>query len=326
MAGLPFVCRIQVNIISHYKAIKNSYSHILCVRKLSFYYIILLLSFLLISLPGCTTDQVHHSTVRSVLPSHTFIVTARPSLTIHNDSGSVTLHTGKDDAVIVTATQHVSDLNTLNTPDAQYTPDAKDMQVNYDQQGNTISVEALNISNAALRTISVDFDVFVPPGSDVQVYAGYGSIDADGLHGRTTLETHDGDIAVRNISGPMTINGTNGFVSADNIQGSLSLSLSNGDVALRHVSLTGSSQITTEHGSIDFEGSIESHGSYRFHTDIGTIDLTLPTSSSFDLDAVTGRGSIENEFGSTHVGNYDEPRALLRISSELGSISLHDGS
>lgn len=260
------------------------------------------------------------------MPSHTFTVTTRPSLTIHNDSGSITLRTGKDGAVVVTATQHVSNLSTLNTPDAQYTPDAKDMQVNYDQQGNTISVEALNISNAALRAISVDFDVIVPPSSDVQIYAGYGPIDADGLHGRTTLESRDGDIAVRNISGPIAINGANGSVSADNVKGTLSLTLSNGDVALRHVSLTGSSQITTAHGSIDFEGSIDSHGSYRFHTAIGTIDLTLPTNSSFDLNAVTAHGSIENEFGSVHVGNDNEPHALLRVSSELGSIALHNGS
>jgi DUF4097 and DUF4098 domain-containing protein YvlB len=284
---------------------------------------LLLFSILLFSLSGCNPDQIHPAIVRSVLPSHTFSVTARPSLTIHNDSGSVTLRTGKDNVVVVTATQHVTDFNTFTTPTYQSTSDTKDMQVNYDQQGNNISVEALNISNAALRTIGVDFDVIVPVSSDVQVYAGYGSVDADGLHGRTTLASRNGDITVHNINGPMSINGANGSVSVDTIRGTLSLTLDNGDVELRHVSLTGSSQITTERGSIDFNGSINPHGRYRFRTETGTIDLTLPTSSSFDLDAVTEHGSIENEFGSTHVGNEKEPHALLRVSSGLGSISLH---
>jgi len=225
--------------------------------------------------------------------------------------------------VVVTATQHVTDFNTFSTPTYQSTSDTKDMQVNYAQQGNTISVEALNISNAALRAIGVDFDVVVPVGSDVQIYAGYGSIDADGLHGRTALESQNGDITVHNINGPMTINGANGSMSVDTIRGTLSLTLDNGSVELRHVALTGSSQITTERGSIDFNGSINPHGSYRFRTETGAIDLTLPISSSFDLDAVTKHGSIENEFGSTHVGNEKGPHALLRVSSRLGSISLH---
>ena len=119
----------------------------------------------------------------------------------------------------------------------------------------------------------------------------------------------------------MTINGSNGSVSADNIQGTLSLTLNNGEIKLQHVVLIGSSQVTAEHGSIAFDGNLNPHGSYRFHTEIGAIDLSLPANSSFNLEVVTGHGSVKNEFGNTLVG--DEPRALLRVSTELGSISLH---
>jgi DUF4097 and DUF4098 domain-containing protein YvlB len=319
MSGLLFVRQVIFDILSHFHTIGNSYSRKRTIQKIP--YILLFLLLLLLSLSGCNTDQIHHTTTRSVLPSHTFTVTAPPSLTIHNDSGSVTLHTGKDNAVVVTATQHVTEINALSTPTAQPTTDIEDMQVNYDQQGNTIRVDAMNISNAALRAISLDFDVIVPARSDVQVYAGFGSINADGLHGRMALECQDGDITVNNISGPMTINGANGSVSANNMRGTLSLTLNNGDVEIQHASLTGASQITTERGSISFDGSIKPYGSYRFRTETGTIDLTLPTDSSFELDAITERGSVKNEFGSVHVGN--EPRALLRVSSGLGSISLH---
>jgi DUF4097 and DUF4098 domain-containing protein YvlB len=193
--------------------------------------------------------------------------------------------------------------------------------VNYDQQGNSIRVEALNISNAAVRAISVDFDVTMPARGDVEIYTGFGSIKADGIYGRTTLESENGGITVANLNGPITINGSNGPVSADSIQGTLSLTLNNGDIELQHVALTGSSQITTERGSILFNGNLNPHGSYRFHTETGAIDLTLPDNSSFNMEAITEHGSIENEFDNTQTG--EEPRALLRVSTRFGSIALH---
>jgi hypothetical protein len=301
----------------------NSYSLIKTMGKNSPRCMLLLCSLLLFLLSGCDTRQMHPPGVKSVLPSHTFPVTARPSLAIHNDSGSVALHTGRDNIVVVTATQHVDSFPDFTAGSSQDIPDAKDMQLNYDQEGNTINVEALNISNAALRAVSVDFDVIVPPGSDIEIYTGYGAIDVDGVHGKMALESREGDVSVQNSEGAVTINSTNGSVNAANVQGPLSLTLDNGDIALQHVSLAGSSQITVEHGSIDFDGSINPHGNYRFHTDTGSIDLTLPTSSSFDLDAATEYGNIENEFGSTHIGSDYGPRALLHVSSDFGSIVLH---
>jgi hypothetical protein len=325
MFMLLFVRRLLMDAVANNYTKYITYSHIFKrhIRKNSLCCALLLLFLLLLSFSGCDTHQIHDIPAKSVLPSHTFSVNTHPSLFIHNDSGSVALHTGRNNVVVVTATRHVDNFNTFNTVSDQDTPDDKGMQLNYDQQGNTISVEALNISNAALRAISIDFDVIVPSSSDIQIYAGYGSIDADGVHGKTTLESQDGDITVRNSNGPMTINSTNGSVSADNVQGTLSLTLNNGSVALHHVSLTGSSQVTAKRGSIDFNGSINPGGSYRFHTETGTIDLTLPSRSSFDLDAATELGSIENDFGSTHVGNENGLHALLHVNSDVGSIALH---
>jgi DUF4097 and DUF4098 domain-containing protein YvlB len=240
---------------------------------------------------------------------------------MHNDSGSITLHAGKSSAVVITAMQRVTANGPpLSTPTFQSGTD--DMQVNYDQQGNTISVEALNISHAALNAVSVDFDVSMPTEGSVQLYTGYGSIEVSGVHGPTTLVSQSGDITATGINGSLTINDSNGSVSVSNVCGSLTLTLHNGDAELRRVALIGSSQISTERGSIMFAGSLNPRGTYRFSTQTGAIELTLPVNSSFNLEASTEHGAIENEFGSVQVG--EEPSALLHVSTEVGSIAIRN--
>lgn len=311
---LLFVRRLLSNSISHFCNVRM-YGSERAIR----YPVLLSLPILLLLLSTCNTVQVHTALISNVLPSHTFAITAVPTLIIHNDSGSITLHAGKSSAVVITATQRVTaNSPPLSTPTLQSGTD--DMQVNYDQQGNTISVEALNISHAALSAVSVDFDVTMPTQGSVQLYTGYGAIEVDGVHGPTTVVSQNGDITATSINGPLTISDSNGSVSVNNVCGSLSLTLNNGDVELQHMALTGSSRISTEHGSILFVGSLNPRGTYRFSTQSGAIELTLPATSSFNLEASTAHGAIENEFGSLQVG--DDPSALLHVSTEFGSIAI----
>jgi DUF4097 and DUF4098 domain-containing protein YvlB len=129
-----------------------------------------------------------------------------------------------------------------------------------------------------------------------------------------------GDITANGINGALMINDSNGSVRVNNLCGSLSLELSNGDVELRHTTLTGSSRINIERGSILFIGTLKPRGTYRFSTNTGAIELSLPMNSSFILEASARHGTIENEFGSVYVG--DAPAALLHVSAEVGSIAI----
>jgi hypothetical protein len=312
--SILFVRQLLSNSISHFCNIR------MCGSERAIKYPVLLsLPIFLLLFSSCTTVRVHDALISNVLPSHTFAITASPTLIMHNDSGSITLHAGKSSAVVITATRRVTaNSPPLGTPTLQ--SDTNDMQVNYDQQGNTISVEALNISHAAPRAVSVDFDVTMPVEGNVQLYTGYGSIQANGIHGPTTLMSQSGDIIATNIDGSLTISDNNGSVSVNHLCGSLSLKMSNGDAELRRVALTGSSRISIEHGAILFVGSLNPRGTYRFSTQTGAIALTLPENSSFHLETSTEHGAIENEFGSTQVG--DEPAALLYVSTEFGSISI----
>jgi YD repeat-containing protein len=312
MSVLLFVRRFLSNSISHFCNIR-----IYSSERARNYPALLSLPIFLLLFSSCTATQAHNALISNVLPSHTFAITAPPTLILHNDSGSITLHAGKGSAVVITATQRVT---AHGPPLGTLTSGANDMQVNYDQQGNTISVEALNISHAALSGLSVDFDAFMPAEGSVQLYTEYGSIEVSGVHGSTMLVSQSGSISASNIDGVLTINDNSGSVSVNNLCGPLSLKLSNGDVELRRMTLTGSSRISTERGSILFTGSLSSQGTYRFSTETGAIELSLPINSSFNLEASTEHGEIENEFGSTQVG--DNPAPLLHVSTKVGSIAI----
>jgi hypothetical protein len=59
--------------------------------------------------------------------------------------------------------------------------------------------------------------------------------------------------------------------------------------------------LTTDTGSINFNGTFDTTGTYKFQTNNGDITLTVPSSSAFHLDASTNSGSINSDFPNVNV-------------------------
>ncbi len=105
-----------------------------------------------------------------------------------------------------------------------------------------------------------------------------------------------------------------------------------GSIGITDTSLSGSSTVRTNAGSINFTGSISTTGTYDFETNSGSIEMTLPAATSFHLNARTYAGSIRTSFPVTvkHVGavataNGDvgtAPQATLTLKTDAGAITL----
>lgn len=184
---------------------------------------------------------------------------------------------------------------------ASFGGNLNNIQVNYTQSGSTLNVTVhrsgtFNFFNAT----SVDFTVTVPPTTDLQI------------------TTNAGSINVNNVSGKMSLVSNAGSIGAT------------------QVSLTDSSMFKTNAGSINFNGSIGTSGTYDFETNAGSIDMTLPGSASFHLNASTDVGSITTNFpvsvnhsaaGATASGDVGTtPQATLTLKTNAGSITLNTGS
>ena len=125
-----------------------------------------------------------------------------------------------------------------------------------------------------------------------------------------------------------------GTITVTDVYGQLVSTSTAGMITVRHSLLTGDSQISTEAGSIHFEGEIEPHGRYQFTTAVGAIRVVLLNTPAFHVDASTTLGTITTNLpgvivarptvlGSEAHGDVGmEPRALLALKSTIGAIEL----
>jgi DUF4097 and DUF4098 domain-containing protein YvlB len=226
-------------------------------------------------------------------PRH-FAVSATPTVVINNDIGSI--HVQSNGAA--------SDVLIQATRDAGFGGNVNDVQVTYSQDSttNTINVNVNRTSNATFfNSPGVDFQVTVPSDASLQLKTSTGGLDVTGVSGRMIVRSNTGSVQVR-----------------DGTLGSGSL-------------------LNTNTGSITFNGSIGQTGSYQFSTNTGSINVTLPAGSSFHLDATTGTGSIASDFpgvtvqqrnftgGVVHSDIGNAPQAIVTMSTNTGSINLHEG-
>jgi len=159
------------------------------------------------------------------------------------------------------------------------------------------------------------------------------SVQRDEFSLATTTTEVDVDIA---LPGRADLNLVTkaGTITVTDVYGQLASTSTAGLITVQHSLLTGDSQVSTEAGSIHFEGAIEPHGSYQFTTVMGAIRVVLLNTLAFHVDASTTLGTITTNLpnvvvarptvlGSEAHGDVGmEPRALLALKSTIGAIEL----
>jgi hypothetical protein len=258
-------------------------------------------------------------------------VEERLQLVINGHNSNVTIHTGDANTATVTTNLHGnSSGQAANNVTIQYAQSV-------DKQGH----DHLNITTNPLSS-DIDYNVTVPASTQIRIEVVSGSIVADGIdgvtvstgggnlnitdiHGSVHAYTESGDITARAIVGQMQMISVNGSIRAHNINGPLQAITQNGDIVVGKATLDDQSTLETTNGSVHFQGTIDSQGSYKMMTDRGNIDVTLPANAAFQVDASTHAGSVHNAFGNAVVGS--APRAPIMITiGNGGSITINKGA
>ncbi len=258
------------------------------------------------------------------LPTRAFRLSGDGSLMVDEGSGSVHVHTGNTNQIIVTGTKHAPwGVGNLN-----------DLQVQYVQQGNTLKITTSESDGIFLfNNRWVDLDITVPASMDLTVQGGSTDVNVSGVDGR--IETHissgdvtldnvsgsldlnnsSGDITVKNESGPLDAHTSSGDIKVDHAAKTMDLSTDSGDITVDHAELSGQDSFQTVSGDIDFTGTLDPGGTYQMKTTSGDITLTLPTNSSFQLNASTNNGDIHNAFPTSTVGIAPTFSVILKTTS-----------
>ena len=177
-----------------------------------------------------------------------FPVSANPRINIGTFDGPITVHGWDKAEVSYTATKRASDEETL-----------KQISIQTEQQGSTLSINATNENES--NGSSVSLDVHVPRQASLHVSSGDGPLVLDGVSGDITLRSNDGPITVSNSSGQLHVTTDDGQIQIDKFDGQVDARTGDGPIAL--------------------DGNFNAVSA---RTGDGEISLTVPAGSSFTIE------------------------------------------
>ncbi len=187
----------------------------------------------------------------------TLKVSGAAKVDVRTGSGDISLRTGDESTVRIRGTIHMND---RNWEDGDAEAKLRDLEQHppIEQEGNSVRIGHLE-EMSGHRNYSIDYELVVPPGSDLIAKTGSGDLSLSGPLARVEVQTGSGDVSV------------------ESVKGSVRLTTGSGDVS---VNQTGGGEIEIQTGS-------------------GDVVAGLPSEGGFDLTARTGSGEISMESGMT---------------------------
>lgn len=237
--------------------------------------LILALASAAVMLFAATATHAQHSF------SRTYPARKNVRLDVTNRTGAITVTGWNRNEIKVTAS--------LESPAARFTPEVND-------EGLVIDVVSPNRGRGDVG--SVNFNIFVPFDSTVDIETLMGDVRVTDVHGQS-VRAHVG---------------------------------SSGDIALVDIR-SASVMAESTSGQIFFDGELLAGGTYKFSTVEGDINIRIPNNSDFRLSATAPMsrrimlGAFSNATlsfigeGRKVVGNVGDGRASLTILNQRGSIS-----
>lgn len=200
---------------------------------------------------------------------------------------------------------------------------------------------------------SVQVDVRIPAGSELEALTGLGAVSVDGEVGALRVKTSAGDVRVhsatsadlrtglgalvaREISGDAHCSTGSGEVQIERIGGRTEVKNSNGDTAigdvggpLRVKSANGHISVDRAHGDVVATtangnlrlGSVE-QGTVSLKTSLGRIEVGIPTGTTALLDLKTSFGAVRNELESAGQPTTGERTVEIHAQTSAGDIDV----
>jgi hypothetical protein len=232
---------------------------------------------------------------------------------IVNNSGSVSLHPGSGQQVIVNATRHSDKIEV----DSNGMPDGRRVE---------IRTHALSQQKLSADESRVEYDITLPAGVSVTVSTATAPITVENLNSDLALSSDTGRITVKNaanvrvrarsIAAPVALTSiTDGYVDVTSSSGAVQLENVSGPKVT----------IGTTSGDVSYRGDCSGGGVYNITTHSGAIEVTLPPNASIDLTARSLTGTVENDFPlqqKPHLTFVPSPGRSLVGTSNSGSSSM----
>lgn len=189
------------------------------------------------------------------------------------------------------------------------------VETHIEQAANRIHIHThLLQTSAPASDRVVDYEIWAPPYARLQLYLETGTLQVENFFDDVSVETVAATVELRNLSGHTSVKTLNGSVEAVRCSGRLEAASISGTLRFLETD-TRYLVANTTSGDIFYEGDFRSGGSYDFLNHDGSIELRLPASASFELNANSVEGQVESELPVT-------PRSHGRVPQRAGMQSL----
>jgi DUF4097 and DUF4098 domain-containing protein YvlB len=208
-----------------------------------------------------------------------FPVKGHPVVCIHNiGNGRIEVKSTKSSEVIVAGTQASAKVS-LETENA----------------GDRIDVSAniIDVSAQPAET-EVNFQLSVPEETELELKTQTGLIYVEQVMGDMTLQSVAGDVHLKEVSGYIVVRTTHGSLVCAQCAGKLDFNSVSGSAQLLQPGLTNVNLFTTS-GNILFDGDFIRTGIYTMRSGKGTVEVHFSGNDSFDLNAQTATGTVDNQ-------------------------------
>ncbi|HUL17086.1 MAG TPA: DUF4097 family beta strand repeat-containing protein [Terriglobales bacterium] len=207
-----------------------------------------------------------------------FQVKGHPVVVIQNvANGRIEVKSAKNPEVVVTGSQ----------------PSDK-IGIETEQAGDRVDVTATVLDPAASPAdLEEDLQLTVPEETELQIKTQAGLIYVEQVLGDMKLESVAGDVHLKEVSGYIIVKTTGGSLVCTQCGGKLDFASISGGAQILQPQLTNVT-VSTISGNILFDGDFIRTGLYSMRSGKGLVEVRFSGSDSFDLNAQTATGTVDN--------------------------------
>jgi DUF4097 and DUF4098 domain-containing protein YvlB len=210
--------------------------------------------------------------------SHFFVIN-RPVVVLQNIvDGRIEVKSWKNHEVLVTSTA-ASDK----------------VAIDIEQVGDRIDINASALAASTQpHDIEANFQLTVPEETELQLKTQTGLIYVEQVNGDMKLQSVAGDVHLKEVSGYIIVKTAGGSLVCNMCGGKLEFTSISGNAQVLAPALTSVNLMTTT-GNILYDGDFVRTGLYTMNSGRGLVEVRFSGSNSFDLNAHTNLGSVDNQ-------------------------------
>jgi hypothetical protein len=238
-----------------------------------------------------------------------FHVSKTPNLMLTNYSGVISVKGWQNPEIKAVSIRH-----------------SQNVEIDTESSGNKVRISTHVLDKLASREQSkVDYQVFVPEESNVQVQSNMGSVTIESIKGEVCLDVVDAAVKVVGVRGYVTAKSLGSKLEISQCKGMIQATTVSGDIVFNKVESNNVAAYSTL-GNIFYEGDFTGGGRYNFLTNEGFISVYCPDQASVEWDAKTVKGVIESDLPIKSKNHRSVPPNSFARQSLVGTLNSGDAT